>query len=113
MFCLHFSGKALKYVLFLILVKPEFRDKDATIVIKAGESRVLNLTAVANPDNSSYVLKRGGVIVNPGDISSFTLTGGVLTISAISKDHFGQFSIIATNTEGTSMHNFSIDVQCK
>lgn len=82
-------------------------------MIKAGESRVLNLTAVANPDNSSYVLKRGGVIVNPGDISSFALTDGVLTISAISKEHFGQFSIIATNTEGTSMHNFSIDVQCK
>jgi len=94
-------------------VKPEFLDKSDVVLIKSGESRVLDLSAVSNPANTSYVLKRSGIIINAGDISSFSLTGGVLTISAISKEESGQYSIIGTNAEGTSMFNFSIDVQCK
>lgn len=94
-------------------VKPEFRNKNATIPITAGESRKVNLTATANPPNATYILKRDDVVVNPGDISSFSLEGGVLTISAISKEDVGVFTIIATNSEGSSSFQFTVDVLCK
>ncbi|XP_052273577.1 nephrin-like isoform X3 [Dreissena polymorpha] len=91
--------------------KPEFRGKEASIVINAGESRVVDLSATANPSNSTYQLKRGTTIVNQGDIGSFSLEGGVLTISAISKDDAGQFTIVAINAEGMSSFDFNINVQ--
>ncbi|XP_053408375.1 nephrin-like isoform X2 [Mercenaria mercenaria] len=93
-----------------VLFKPEFRDKNTTVPITAGESRIVNLTATANPTNGTYVLKLGDVVINPGDISSFSLEEGVLTISAISKDDAGVYTIVGTNTEGSSSFDFTIDV---
>lgn len=94
-----------------VLFKPEFRDKIAIISITAGESRIVNLTATANPPNVTYELKRGDVVINPGDIGSFSLEGGVLTISAISKDDAGVYTIVATNIEGSTSFQFTVDVQ--
>ncbi|XP_052804572.1 LOW QUALITY PROTEIN: nephrin-like [Mya arenaria] len=91
--------------------KPEFRNKNASVVIIAGESRVINFTAIANPSHCTYQLKREGVIINAGDIESLTLDEGVLTISAIAKEDKGQFAIVAMNTEGMAAFDFSIDVQ--
>ncbi|WAR05395.1 NPHN-like protein [Mya arenaria] len=85
---------------------------NASVVIIAGESRVINFTAIANPSHCTYQLKREGVIINAGDIESLTLDEGVLTISAIAKEDKGQFAIVAMNTEGMAAFDFSIDVQC-
>lgn len=93
-----------------VMFKPEFKSKNETIPITAGESRILDFTATANPPECTYELKQGDTVINEGDISSFSLAAGILTVSAISKDHEGQYSIVATNTEGSSMLVFTIDV---
>ncbi|KAL4229150.1 Immunoglobulin C1-set domain [Mactra antiquata] len=94
-----------------VLFKPEFLDKIALIEIKSGESRIVNLTARANPANCTYELKRGNEVVNEGSIPSFSLSNGLLTISAISKEDAGQYTITASNSQGSASHEFSIDVQ--
>jgi len=92
-------------------VKPEFRNKEAGVVIVAGESRVLDLTAVANPSNCTYQLKKGTEIINPG--ATLSMEEGKLTISAITKTDGGSFTIIAINSEGMANFDFTIDVHCK
>ena len=78
-----------------------------------GASQQINLTAKSNPPNSTYSLSRGGVLLSPGDIGSFTLESGVLTVSGISRDDGGQYTVIAVNTEGMTNYNFTLNVQCE
>lgn len=99
--------------IFFIPVKPEFIDLTPMIEIKSGESRIINLTATANPSDCTYVLKRGSEVINEGTIRSFSLSAGVLTISAISKEDSGDYTITASNSQGSASFDFSVDVQCK
>ncbi|XP_060601091.1 synaptogenesis protein syg-2-like isoform X3 [Ruditapes philippinarum] len=93
-----------------VLFKPEFRDKDDTVQITAGESRILNLTATANPVNGTYVLKRGETVIKAGDVISFSFEEGALTISAVSKEDSGTYTVTCTNVMGSTSFDFTLDV---
>ena len=86
----------------------------AVFDIMEGASQLINLTARANPVNCTYSLMRNGVPLSlPWDVSSLTLELGVLTVSGISRDDGGLYTVMAINTEGSTKYNFSINVQCE
>ena len=97
---------------FFKSVKPEFRNKDDTVKITAGESRTLNLVATANPVNGTYTLKRGETVITSG-VGSFSFEGGILTISAVSKEDAGTYTVTCTNIMGSTSFDFTLDVLCK
>ena len=104
------------YNFFIIIsVKPVFDPSFVPPVfnIMEGASQVINLTAKSNPPNSTYTLSRAGVVLSPGDIGSFTLEGGALTVSGISRHDGGQYTVMAVNSEGMTRYNFTLNVQCK
>ena len=103
-------------ILFIVSVKPVFDPSviQAVFDIMEGASQLINLTARANPVNCTYSLMRNGVPLSlPWDVSSFTLELGVLTVSGISRDDGGLYTVMAINTEGSTKYNFSINVQCE
>ena len=79
--------------------------------IMEGASQDINLTAKSNPVNSTYSLSQNGVPVSVSD--RFTLNVGVLTVSGISRDEGGLYTVTAVNSEGMTSYNFTLNVQCK
>lgn len=94
----------------LFTVKPEFDEElsPTQVQIMEGESRVLNFTAMANPADITYTLLKKGEAS-----SALTLEKGEITISEVKRKKSGDYGIKAVNTEGTTIFNFTLDVQCR
>ena len=98
-------------------VKPEFNQavSPKVVDIVAGESRSLNFSAYANPPTKKYVLFREAVkLTLTSDIPRFKLSAaGILNITKIRKSDKGNFTMKATNDEGTTTYNFTVSVRCE
>lgn len=51
--------------------------------------------------------------MSAGNIGSFGFANGVLTIGSAKRVDSGQYSLQATNNQGSSRFNFTFNVQCK
>ena len=73
----------------------------------AGSDVTLEITAVGDPGDITFVWKKDGVII-PGE------TSNILTLSDVSGDDIGKYECIPSNSVGS--HNSSIiqvDVNCE
>ncbi|XP_041373934.1 nephrin-like isoform X2 [Gigantopelta aegis] len=108
-------GQAVTDALTLeVFFKPEFSPvvSPKEIDMVAGESRSLNLSAYANPPTKKYQLYREGVkLTLTSDIPRFKLSNGMLNITKIRKTDRGNFTMKATNDEGSTTFNFTISVR--
>ncbi|XP_066949212.1 nephrin-like isoform X2 [Macrobrachium rosenbergii] len=70
--------------------------------VSEGENVVVNVSAVGNPNSVTYIWKRYDEVV---------MSGSFLNISSVTKDQAGFYTVEATNEEGTSVKNISINVK--
>ena len=77
------------------------------LTVDAGSDVTLEITAIGDPDDITYVWKKNGIII-PGEISN------TLTLNNASGDDIGLYECIPSNAVGS--HNSSIiqvNVNCK
>ncbi|XP_037072882.1 LOW QUALITY PROTEIN: nephrin-like [Pollicipes pollicipes] len=89
---------------------PVFPEPSATEDIHAGDSRLLNFTARASPDNITYSWYRGAAAL-PAEEARVVGLGALLNISQVEKSDAGWYRLEAENTEGTSTMRVNVNVQ--
>ncbi|XP_067679249.1 nephrin-like isoform X2 [Haliotis asinina] len=108
-------GQAVTDALTLnVLFAPEFNSTGVPekVDLIEGNSVSLNFSTYSNPAEVTYKLYRGNVQLSlPSDIPRFQLTKGILKITKIRRGDRGDFTIKASNAEGFTTHNFSIEVR--
>ncbi|KAJ8316449.1 hypothetical protein KUTeg_006463 [Tegillarca granosa] len=92
-----------------ILYKPVFNISTSRIIeMKEGEKKDIDFAASANPSEVIYSLYKGEM-----EVDTFTIDKGVMKVSSIERQNSGSYVIQATNSEGSTNYNFSINVLCK
>ena len=91
--------------------KPVFNKyAQSKIEIVEGQSATLNLTAKGNPIDITYTLYKDGV---ESSSTAVAITAGILELNSIGRTDIGSYSLKAENSEGSTFHNFTINVTCR
>ncbi|XP_061188981.1 nephrin-like isoform X2 [Saccostrea echinata] len=85
---------------------PVFQPSVSLIEMIEGESKTVDMKAVANPTSITYTLYKGGQ-----QSSSFTPNSGKLRISNIQRGQAGNYSLKASNSIGSAYHYFQVKVK--
>jgi len=94
-----------------LTVKPVFSIETGQVIqIIEGQSKTLNLNVSGNPNHISYTLYKEGMWLN---LSSLNINNGILEMPAISRTDIGSYVLEAENSEGSTFHNFTLNVTCK
>ena len=81
------------------------------MVVREGDTGIINLIVSANPQPTSYMWSRNGRTVASGDGLNLTLNS--FTFNPAMREHSGMYTLEANNSAGTGEYNFTLDVQCK
>ncbi|KAJ8316232.1 hypothetical protein KUTeg_006246 [Tegillarca granosa] len=86
--------------------KPVFNISTSRIIeMKEGEKKDIDFAASANPSEVIYSLYKGEM-----EVDTFTIDKGVMKVSSIERQNSGSYVIQATNSEGSTNYNFSINI---
>ena len=93
--------------IFISLASAYITSSSGVVTANVGSDVTLEITAIGDPEDITYVWKKIGVII-PGE------TSNTLTLTDVSVDDIGQYECIPSNSLGS--HNSSIiqlDVECE
>ncbi|XP_048773345.2 nephrin-like isoform X3 [Ostrea edulis] len=85
---------------------PVFQPSVSQIGMIEGESRTLDMEAIANPTTITYTLYK-----RTQQSNSFTPNNGKLVISNVQRGQAGNYSLKATNSIGSAYHHFQVKVK--
>ncbi|XP_037084807.1 synaptogenesis protein syg-2-like isoform X2 [Pollicipes pollicipes] len=101
------SGRLQEEITLEVTYAPTFFKSLYTEDIRVGESRLINLTARANPGDTTYRWYR----VSPIDAARIMPEGPLLNISKVVKKDAGWYYLEAANAEGNTSVRVNINVQ--
>ena len=83
--------------------------------VEEGKSRVINLTAIANPPEIEYKWSRGKVSIPKvsdalPESRLVALSNGQLNISSVRREDAGAYKVKAENSEGKTKIKFKLNV---
>ncbi|XP_064650915.1 nephrin-like isoform X3 [Lineus longissimus] len=100
-------------VLISVLFAPKFpKDTAKKVSIQEGMNYILNLTAKANPKNTSYTWYKDGVkLVTSSLWPNIVPIGPILNMTSIRRSNGGKYLCMALNDEGSGNITINVDVQ--
>lgn len=97
----------------MVTDKPEFiNDLQSIIDLTEGLSGLINITARANPPNIIYNWYKNDQLMDSNS-NRISKNGSILNFTNVTRKDAAEYSLEASNSQGTTRINFKVNVNCE